>query len=182
MIGRVARRYAKALLAVATEQQLLEPAEAALAALRTAVLDPEIAAAFANPLLAGEARRALVNTIAESLDLPPVIRDFLLLLADANRLDKIGGIADQYETLLDDSLGRVRAKITSATPLPATQADALVGLVARRTSRKVLPDFRVDPALLGGVVVDVAGTVYDGSLRTQFERMAAAIAGGRSLR
>ena len=79
-------------------------------------------------------------------------------------------IADQYQRILDQMLGRVRATITSSTPL-AAQGETVVAALARQTGRTVLAEERVDPSLLGGVVVDIEGTVYDGSLSGQLERM-----------
>jgi F-type H+-transporting ATPase subunit delta len=119
--------------------------------------------------------------VAEQLKLRPIMRDFLSLLADHRRLDQLVGIADQYQKIIDQMLGRVRATITSATPLTAEQGEAVTGALARQTGRTVLVEEQVDPQLLGGVVVDIEGKVYDGSLRTQLEALATNIAGGRSL-
>ena len=140
----------------------------------------QIAHGLANPLLGATARRGLARAIAEQLKLRPIMRDFLCLLADHRRLDQLVGIADQYQKILDQMLGRVRATITSSAPLGAEQAEAVIAALAGQTGRTVLAEQRVDPQLLGGVVVDIEGTVYDGSLRTQLEALAARIAGGRS--
>jgi F-type H+-transporting ATPase subunit delta len=181
MSGSIARRYAKAIFAVAEEQQTLEPTGAELQMLRALVADPEIAAGLANPLLSATARRDMARSIAEHLHVGPMVRNFLCLLADHRRLDHLGGIADQYEKILDQSLGRVRARITSAVPLTAAQSDAVIGALGRASGRTVLAEQQVDPALLGGVVVDIEGKIYDGSIRTQLEALAVSIAGGRSL-
>ena len=78
-------------------------------------------------------------------------------------------------------LGRVRATITSAAPLTPEDTQAITAALAKQTGRTVLAEERVDATLLGGVVVDIEGKVYDGSLRTQLEALATSIAGGRSL-
>lgn len=181
MSEAIARRYAKAIIAVAEEQNALEQTGDELRMLGVLAEDPQIALALANPLLSSTSRRGLARTIAEQLTLRPTMRNFLCLLADHRRLAQLGRIADQYQKLLDHMLGRVRATFTSATPLSAAQSDAVISALARQTGRTVLADQRVDPRLLGGVVVNVEGTVYDGSLRTQLEALAARIAGGRSL-
>jgi F-type H+-transporting ATPase subunit delta len=180
MSGSIARRYAKAIIAVAEEETALEQTGDELRVLGALAADPQIAQALANPLLATTSRRRLARTIAEQLTLRPILRNFLCLLADHRRLDQLGPIADQYQKLLDQRLGRVRATVTSATPLSAAQGDAVLAALAQQTGRTVLATQRVDPQLLGGVVVSVEGTVYDGSLRTQLEALAARIAGGRS--
>ena len=181
MSGSIARRYAKAIIAVAQAQNALEQTGDELRVLRALAEDPQIAQALANPLLSSTSRRGLARMIAEQLTLRPIMRNFLCLLADHRRLDQLGGIADQYQKLLDQMLGRVRATFTSATPLSAGQSDAVINALAHQTGRTVLAEQHVDPRLLGGVVVNVEGTVYDGSLRTQLEALAARIAGGRSL-
>jgi F-type H+-transporting ATPase subunit delta len=180
-MSSVARRYAKAIVAVAQEQNGLEQTGDELRLLRALAADPQIAHGLANPLLSASARRGLARAVAEQLKLRPIMRDFLSLLADHRRLDQLVGIADQYQKIIDQMLGRVRATITSATPLTAEQGEAVTGALARQTGRTVLVEEQVDPQLLGGVVVDIEGTVYDGSLRTQLEALAASIAGGRSL-
>jgi F-type H+-transporting ATPase subunit delta len=181
MSGSIARRYAKAIVAVAQEQNALEQTGDELRLLRALAADSQIARGLANPLLAATARRGLARAIAEQLTLRPIMRNFLCLLADHRRLDQLGEIADQYQKILDQQLGRVRATITSAAPLDPEQADAVIAALARQTGHTVLAEQRVNPQLLGGVVVDVEGTVYDGSLRAQLEGLAASIAGGRSL-
>ena len=181
MSGSIARRYAKAIIAVAQEQNALDQTGDELRVLRALAEDPQIAQALANPLLAAAARRGLARMLADQLTLRPIMRNFLSLLADHRRLDQLGGIADQYQKLLDHMLGRVRATLSSATPLNDAQRDAIINALARQTGRTVLAEQQVDPRLLGGVTVNVEGTVYDGSLRTQLEALAARIAGGRSL-
>jgi F-type H+-transporting ATPase subunit delta len=181
MSASIGRRYAKAIIAVAEEQDALEQTGDALRLLRALAEDPQIAHGLSNPLLSPAARRGLARAIADQFKFRPMMRNFLSLLADHRRLDALVSIADEYQTILDAKLGRVRATFTSAAPLTAEQVDALVSALARKTGRTVLAEQRVDPALLGGVVVDVGGKVYDGSLRTQLEELATTIAGGRAL-
>lgn len=181
IVGSVARRYAKAAFAVAEGQGALERTAAELQALRALATDPQVADAFATPLLSSAARSAMARTISDSLALSPTTRDFLCLLADHRRLDHLAGIATQFERLLDRRLRRVRATISSAVLLSEAHRHAIVATFENKLGRTVLADYRVDAALLGGVVVDVEGTVYDGSIRSQLRSLAQSIAGGRSL-
>lgn len=181
IVGSVARRYARAILALANEQGTLEQTAAELQLLRAVAADESIAQALANPLLSATARRDLARTIADTLKLSPTGRNFVSLLADHRRLDQLAGIAQEFERLLDERLGRVRATVSSAVPLSDGQRQAVIAAFERTLGRTVLAETRVDPTLLGGVVVDVEGTVYDGSVRTQLRALATRIAGGRSL-
>ena len=176
----VARRYAKALFLLATEEHTLEPVAAELERIGALVRDPALADTLANPLLSPATRAAITRTLADQLQLSPTTRNFIGLLAAHQRLDQLAAICDHYRRLLDAQLTQVRADITSAVPLSATQQNEIVSTFAGLTGKRVLPTVAVDAALLGGVVVEVGGKVYDGSLRTQLERLAAAIAGNRA--
>lgn len=181
MVGAVARRYARAILALADEQGALEQTANELRLLGAVASDAQISAALANPLLSATARRGLARSIADSLSLSPTTRNFVSLLADKRRLDQLAGIAQEFDRILDGRLGRVRATVTSAVALTEAQRQAVVGAFERKLGRTVIAEAQVDPQLLGGVVVDVEGTVYDGSVRTQLRTLATRIAGGRSL-
>lgn len=176
----IARRYAKAMVAIAHEEQSLEATEADLQHLAALAAHPDLAPLLANPLLSAENRKRLASTLADHLGLRPVTRNFFFLLADHQRLAELAAIADHYRRLVDQALGRLRARITSAVELDADQERNLIAVLERKTGRTVLADRRVDPELLAGVVVAIEGTVYDGSLRTQLQRLAATIAGHRS--
>ena len=180
IVGSVARRYARALFAVAEEQGTLDQTAAELQLLGTVAEDADIAAALANPLLSATARRGLAGTIADNLKLSATTRNFVSLLADHRRLDQLAGIARAFTRILDATQNRVRATITSAVPLSDAQRQALVAAFEHKLGRSVIAEAQVDPQLLGGVVVDIEGTVYDGSVRTQLQTLATRIAGGRS--
>jgi len=180
MTGSIARRYAKAIFSLAQEEGSLEPTGAELQQLAAVASDPELSAALANPLLSPAARNAIARSLAEQLNLRPTTRNFLRLLADQRRLDQLVGIAEQYRKLLDRVANRVRARIASAVGLDDAQKGALMATFEKATGRTVVAETVVDPALLGGVVVEIEGKVYDGSVRTQLERLAASIAGSRS--
>src|SRR6185295_6157407 len=97
----------------------------------------------------------------------PLTRNFLAVLADHRRLDQLAPIAEHYQRLVDDALGRVRARIVSAAEMSADEETALTTVIERLTGKKVVAERSIDPELLGGVTVEVGGKVYDGSLRTQ---------------
>jgi F-type H+-transporting ATPase subunit delta len=181
IVGSVVRRYARAIFAVAEEQATLDQTGAELQLLGAVADDPQIAGALANPLLSTTARRGLAGTIADNLKLSPTTRNFISLLADHRRLNQLVGIAREFTHILDQQRQRVRATVTSAVPLDDAQRQALIAAFEHKLGRTVLAETSVDPQLLGGVVVDVEGTVYDGSVRTQLQSLANRIAGGRSL-
>lgn len=179
-MSSIARRYAKALFSLARDEGTLDATGNELERLARLAADPQLGPVLANPLLSEAARRSLARTVGEGLALARTTRNFVGLLADHQRLDQLAGIADQYRRLVDQELRRVRATLTSARPLDPPQEAAVKAKLEQITGKTVLAERRLDPALLGGVVVEVEGRVFDGSVRTQLERLAASIAGGRS--
>lgn len=179
MTGSIARRYAKAMFAVAREGGTLEQTAGELERLAALAAAPEVAAVLANPMLSEARRRDLAEALSRDLALKPETRNFVGVLADHQRLDQLTGIADHFRRLLDQHLGQVRATITAATELSAADVERIVAVFAQKTGKKVLAVTQRDPDLLGGVTVDIEGKVYDGSLRTQLRGLADNIAGGR---
>ena len=184
-MSSVARRYARAILSVVARDgsddvTALEKAGDELLALAGMAKAPGVAAALANPLVSESKRRDLANSIAGDLGVSPAMVNFVRLLADKQRLDQIPAIADHYRRLVDEQLGRVRALVTSAEALDPTELEQIVEVFEKKIGKKVLAECSVDPDLLGGVIVDIDGQVFDGSLRNRLKRMAAKVAGDQS--
>jgi len=179
-MSSVARRYAKAILAVAESGGTLDKTAGELVALARVAKEPQVAAAFTNPLMSETRRRELADTIAKELGVQTTVAHFVSLLADHQRLDQMAAIAVQYNRQLDEKLHRVRAVVRSATEIDAADLARIVEVFEKKTGKSVLAEAIVDADLLGGVTVDIAGKVYDGSLRTQLENLASSIAGSQS--
>jgi F-type H+-transporting ATPase subunit delta len=105
-----------------------------------------------------------------------LLGNFLRVLAENDRLNALADIERAYHRLLERALGRVRAKVRVAAPLPEDELSDLVDAFSRLTHLTVIPTVEVDPELLGGVVVEIAGRVYDASLKTQLQRMGKTLA------
>jgi len=176
-MSAVARRYAKALFALAKESATLDPALRELERIAAVAKDPSIGPVLSSPLLSPARRRDLGQRIASELGLSDLLTRFVALLADHQRLAELPRIHDYFQELLDAELGRARITIRSARPLDGQQEADLVTVFSKLTAKQIVPNSVVDPELLGGVVVEVAGKVYDGSVRTQFHRLARQLAG-----
>ena len=169
----VATRYARALLALAKESgdpaSLAEPLERAAAALGA----PDVAAVIGSPAIDSRTRIGLVRRVVESLELPTLVANCLMLLGERHRLDIVDDLWRAYRDLLDQTLGRSRVLIRSATPLSdADVTRVLDGLRRTMGDQELIPIVDVVPELLGGVVAEVRGVVYDGSVQTQIDRLA----------
>jgi F-type H+-transporting ATPase subunit delta len=177
MTGAVGRRYARALFSLAKETAVLQPTADELARVADVAEDPAVGSVLRSPLLAPQRRTDLVDLLTRELRLSDLLARFLKLLAAHHRLAQLPAIQDHFQRLLDAELGRVRVRIRSAGPLDAAQQQALVDTFATITGKQVLATIAIDADLLGGVVVEVEGRVYDGSVRAQLERLAKEIAG-----
>lgn len=181
MSGAVARRYAKALFALAKDGAALQPTADQLARVAAVASDATLGPVLRSPLLSPARRHELAQMLARELTLSDLLARFLQLLADHQRLGALPAIADRYQQLLDNELGRVRLTVRSARALDARQEADLVAVFAKLTGKQVISRIVVDPDILGGVVIEVEGKVYDGSVRTQLDRLAKELSGAASL-
>ena len=180
MSGRVARRYAKALFALAREGPALETVAAELEAVRQPFADPAVLAVLASPAMTVARLTALMQELTRHLHLSDLTARFLGVLAANRRVDQLPGICDRFREFYDRALGRVRVSIRSAVPLSAARQAEIVAAFERLTGKTVLATVVTDADLLGGTVVEAEGKTYDGSLRTQFEHLAREISSART--
>jgi F-type H+-transporting ATPase subunit delta len=174
----LARRYARALLGLARESGAVASAGEELSRVAATFADAALGAVVLNPGIAATARRAIVARVVERLGVSPMVGNLVRLLADRDRLNLLPDVARAYEAFVDQELGRARVSIRAATALTEAQRTELEALARRLTrSQQVVASVTVDPELIGGVVLDASGTVYDGSVRTQLARLADRMAG-----
>lgn len=168
----VARRYARALLALGLEdgrsEKYGEELEAVAAALETSAEARDL---VLNPGYTKAQRQAVVDTLAQTFSLSPVVVNFLRLLVDRRRIGELDAIARAYRELVDAQVGRIRAVVTSAWPLSQEELSRLRDAIAAAARRSIVLETKTDPSLVGGLVTQVGVTVYDGSIKTQLERM-----------
>src|SRR5262245_34799974 len=169
-------RYAKALLGLAKEQGAEETIGTELSQVVTILSDPTLAKTLTLPTLSPKTRRAIVDQLINTLSPQSLLGNFLRVLAENDRLKDLPDIEHSYQRLVEQMLGRVGDKIRSAAPLSDEELQKLVEAFSRLTQKTVMPSVEVDPELLGGVVVEIEGQVYDASLRTQLQKMGEALA------
>jgi F-type H+-transporting ATPase subunit delta len=177
MTGPVAKRYARALFALASEDGKIEAYGAELARVVETFRDKRLAALARSAAIDSKRKREMTGQVVGALGVSPRVASFVGLLAEKGRLPFLEAIGEQYERFVDRALGRVRARVRSARPLPEEDRARISELFERETGKRVLAEVSVDPDLLGGVVVEIAGRVYDGSIRTRLEAIRRALAG-----
>ena len=130
---------------------------------------PDARRLLENPTMAGDRRSKLLGEIGRVLGFERRVVNFIGILIEKNRLELLDEIIDAYRKLLDDRLGIVRAIVTAARSLDATEQKELAIRLAELTGKEIRMEVAVDAALIGGVVAQVGSTIYDGSVRTQLE-------------
>lgn len=172
-MAAIASRYARALVEVVLEQKL--DAEVARQQMRSIVQavheSVELRKVWESPAISSEQKRAVLDAIARQLDLAKPIRNFFAVLIDHRRIAMLDDMARQFEAELDVQLGFAEVEISSARPLLPEERRELESRVERMSGKKVRAHYVSKPELLGGVMVRVGSTIYDGSVRGQLERM-----------
>jgi F-type H+-transporting ATPase subunit delta len=167
--GALARRYARALLDVAAAKGRTTPLELR-DELRGFASELEAHAglrrALAQPALGAEAKRKLVTALADAAKASPLLSKLVEVLAARDRLGLLGEVAAAYSDLANASQGVVAAAVVSAVPLAPAQRKALEQALAGQAGSIELTS-EVEPGLVGGLVIRMAGRTYDGSVRTR---------------
>lgn len=168
----LARRYAKALLQIGIEDKTVETLDADLESYGATIRSsPELRALLEDPTVLTAVKQSVLKEIVAKLGLSKTTANFIQLLAEKGRIQFFADIHREFARMADEHAGRARAVVTSASPLPKDIQAALVDKLSRMTGRKVELNARVDEALLGGLVTEINGVVYDGSLRTQLRAL-----------
>lgn len=170
--GRISQRYAQAMLRIALDQRLVEGVGEQLQWLATLWHEQRaLVETLENPSYAASRRRTIIERLAAQLQLLPTLRQLLLLLHDRGRIALLPDIARSYAAAADRHLGRVRAHVTSATPLDAEALGRLTRALELRTGQQVLLTSAVDPSLLGGFSTRIGSLLIDGSVRARLAQL-----------
>ena len=168
----LARPYARAAFALARDNGKLAGWSDALGFSARVAADPRAAALLGHPRLTRDEAVALLAP--EGVD--AAFADLLGLLFDNRRVALLPEIAGLYDELRLESERVVRAKVTSATALPAAELASITAALKKRFGREVEVETAVDAALIGGAVIDAGDVVIDGSLRGKLERLQTTLA------
>lgn len=128
-----------------------------------------------NPAVPADQKRGLLDAIAQREGIERHVRNLVAVLIDHRRMHYLKQITAQLEKELDARLGFAEAQITSARELADAERRTLEAQIAKLTGKKVRAHFGLDSSLLGGAVVRIGSTIYDGSVRGQMERIKGAI-------
>ena len=170
----LARPYARAAFSLARDAGALAGWSDALGFAARVAADPQVAAVLGNPALTANNAVTLLAPPASTIDTEAFAR-FIGLLAENRRLPLLPEIAGLFDELRFEAEKVVKARVTSATPLPAGELDTLKAALRKRFGREVEVETAVDESLIGGAVIDAGDVVIDGSLRGKLGRLQAAL-------
>jgi F-type H+-transporting ATPase subunit delta len=170
--GAVAPRYAAALADVALEQKNTDRVKRDLAAFVDAFYSAaDLRTVLESPAVSHEAKQKVVEKLAGAMDMAPAVRNFVHVLVDHRRTEMLREIQQAFYAELNARLGIAEAQVTSAHVLSPQERELLTAALQKRTGKKIEAHFGEDQSLVGGVVVRVGSTVYDGSVREQLTRL-----------
>jgi F-type H+-transporting ATPase subunit delta len=174
----LAGRYASALFDLARDERQIETVSTSLDTLKAALAEsPDLKAVTSSPLVnRAEATKAVAAT-AGSLGLDPLTTRFLGVLARNGRLSQVDAVIRTFARLAADHRGETTAEVTSAFPLKDNQLAALKANLKARSGSEVRIDARVDPSILGGIVVRLGSRMIDASIKTKLNTLALAMKG-----
>ena len=170
--GVIARRYATALLEIGVETNTLDAIVDELQRVaQTFEGSPELRSALADPLIPIQAKKAILDDIAQRLNLGQSSKNVVNMLLDRRRIRAISPISARLREMADEKRGILRAEVLTAMPLPEEYFTLLQQQLERVTGRRIALDRKLDPTLICGVVARVGDTVYDGSLLARLRQM-----------
>jgi len=171
VIGRsLFKRYAKALIEVARRDKLLPYVEKDLRSFRELLKShPELEGFFSDPKVNPLRKQELLEELLSVVDYQEITKNFLRLLASRRRLPYLEEVEEAFELEVNRLEGVVVTEVISPLPLSAGQARKIARRVSAFLGKKVKIRNRVDPSLVGGVIIKIGDTVYDGSLKKQLQ-------------
>ncbi len=168
----IARRYAKALVQLGSEQSLIEQFSRELPLVDELISgNAELKSVFGNPAFTSEQKKQIMRQLVARLGCSDLVGNFLLLLVDKNRVAFLPSIVEIYGKLADEQCGVIRPVLTSAFELDDAQIGAVKTALEQKTGKKIIPQVKVDKSLIGGVITQIGDIAYDSSVKTQLARI-----------
>jgi F-type H+-transporting ATPase subunit delta len=164
------RIYAEALFGAAKDAGRLAPVHEALSDFAAAAAEsPELRSVLRNPQLESHAKAGILRDLAEGSD--PLFTNFLQVTAEKGRAGEIEEIAKEFEQLMAAEEKRLTVELTTARELTDSEADTILQEIEKAAGRKVDATRKVDPDLVGGIVLQAGSLRVDASVRGRLERL-----------
>jgi F-type H+-transporting ATPase subunit delta len=179
-MAAVTSRYARAFVDVVFEakldtNQVLQDVSGILGLLKES---PELKMVWENPSIPPEQKRNLLDAIVARLGLQKYVRNFLAVLIDHHRIAMLAEVARQVEHEIHERMGFAEAAVTSARELTQDERRELELQIMNITGKRALATYTIDSHLIGGAMIRIGSTIYDGSVRGQLQKMREQLASG----
>jgi F-type H+-transporting ATPase subunit delta len=138
----------------------------------------ELRTFFENPAIPAVQKVAILDKLNAKLQLQKQLRNLIAVLIDNDRIGHVADVAADYRRLLQEQQGIKPAEISTARELSAQERAELVAEVSKLAGAKIDASFKLDPKMIGGAVVRIGSTVYDGSVRGRLERLKEVLTAG----
>lgn len=176
--GGLAGRYAHALFELATDQKAVDAVSADLTSLRKALdTSADLARLVRSPVFSAADQEKALNAILAQMGANTLTTKFVLLLARKRRLGALTAIIKAYESLVAKARGETEAEVASARPLSDSEITALKTALKSQLGKEPRLSTKIDPTLLGGLVVKVGSRMIDSSVRTKLDGLRSAMKG-----
>lgn len=174
----LAGRYAKAVFELAQEQNATDALERDFSALKAMVVEsPDLARLVSAPVFSRDDQVKGMQAVLSAMQASELTKRTVAVLAEKRRLFALRDIINAFEAMLARQRGEVSAAVTSAHPLSDAQVDELKAILRSKLGREARLETKVDPSLLGGLVVKVGSRMIDSSLRTKLDGLRLAMRG-----
>jgi len=167
-------QYATALTDIVLEQGAADPTRTQLLDFAAAYAEsPELRNFLASPAIPREAKHGVIEKLVARLGASKIIRNFLFVVVDNQRVHLLPEIVESFEQVLRQRQGVAEAQVASAVELNERQKSTLVQTLERLTGKKIQAKYSLEPGLLGGAVVRIGDTIYDGSVKNRLNQLRA---------
>ena len=168
----VVQRYASALADVALEHKNAEAVKQELADFVGLMgQSADLRNFLSSPAVGRERKQAVVEKIAARMGASKTLRNFLMVIIENRRSQLLPQVRDAYAAELYARMGVTEAHVTSAKELTGPERAELLRTLEKMTGKRVEARYGLDPGLIGGAVVRIGSTIYDGSVRDQLNRL-----------
>jgi len=176
--GALAVRYAAALFELADEQKQVDQVAADLSRLKAMIADSaDLRKLLRSPVITRDAQGRAMAAVGTAAAIGDLGKRFVALVASNRRLFALPDMIDAFLAELARRRGEIRAQVTAAQPLNDKQQGELSEAIRRAVGGKVTIDVKVDPALIGGLIVKVGSRMVDSSLKSKLQRLQLAMKG-----
>lgn len=168
----MAGRYATALFELARDEGKLDAVQSGLARFSAAMNEsPDLRRLTKSPAFSSGSQAKALSAILKTMQLGPLVENFLLLLVRNRRLFAIEGVITGFNTLLSAHREEISAQVTSAAPLTADQMTELSATLRNKLGKEAKINATVDPSILGGLIVKIGSRMIDTSIRTKLNSL-----------